>query len=185
MGSVRTVINEKGILEQVNNYYPFGGYISDACYNADLQYYKYNGKELQRMHGLDCYDYGERFYDGVLSRWDRIDNLCELYYHISPYAYCISNPLRYIDKFGLRPGDFFPSADAAALDFGICYNRKSILENREYGASIFVITNKKGQKGYTYSVPNRGEQESVYRSDAPLGKKQKLLFTPTLLVGTV
>lgn len=171
LGSVRTVINEKGILEQVNNYYPFGGYISDACYNADLQYYKYNGKELQRMHGLDCYDYGERFYDGVLSRWDRIDNLCEQYYHISPYAYCISNPLRYIDKFGLRPGDFFPSADAAALDFGICYNRKSILENREYGASIFVITNKKGQKGYTYSVPNRGEQESVYRSDAPLGKK--------------
>ena len=33
------------------------------------QPYKYNGKELDCMHGLDWYDYGARHYDAVLGRW--------------------------------------------------------------------------------------------------------------------
>ena len=49
---------------------------------------KYNGKELDRMHGLDTYDYGARQYNPVTARWDRVDPLCEKYYAISPYAYC-------------------------------------------------------------------------------------------------
>lgn len=77
LGSVRTVVNEKGVLEQVTHYYPLGGYFGDAGYNAGLQDFKYNGKELDRMHGLAWYDYGERSYDAALDRWDRIDKLCE------------------------------------------------------------------------------------------------------------
>jgi RHS repeat-associated protein len=68
--------------------------------NADFQQYKYNGKELDRMHGLDTYDYGARQYDPILARWDRIDPLCEKYYNISPYAYCANNPVRFIDPDG-------------------------------------------------------------------------------------
>ena len=59
-----------------------------------------NGKELDRMHGLDTYVYGARQYDPVLGRWDRVDPLCEKYYDISPYAYCGNNPVRYIDPDG-------------------------------------------------------------------------------------
>lgn len=102
LGSIRTMVNENGILEQSLHYYPFGGIYGDACYNVDLQAYMYNGKELERMHGLDWYDYGERFYDALKVSWDRMDKLCEDYYHLNPYGYCGGNPMRYIDKDGRR-----------------------------------------------------------------------------------
>ena len=56
--------------------------------------------ELDRMHGLDTYDYGARQYDPVLCRWDRMDPLCEKYYGVSPYMYCAGNPVNAIDLHG-------------------------------------------------------------------------------------
>ncbi len=61
---------------------------------------KVNGKEFDRMHGLDTYDYGARQYNPVTAHWDRMDPLCEKYYSVSPYAYCANNPVRYIDQDG-------------------------------------------------------------------------------------
>ena len=52
------------------------------------------------MHGLNTYDYGARQYDPILGRWDRMDPLCEKYYHISPYVYCHNNPVMLIDPDG-------------------------------------------------------------------------------------
>ncbi|MBQ7484755.1 MAG: RHS repeat-associated core domain-containing protein [Bacteroidaceae bacterium] len=98
----RAVINEFGVVRQVTNYYPFGGVFSTTAYNHgdDLQPYKYNGKELDRTHGLDWYDYGARNYDATLCQFTTIDPLCEKYYHISPYAYCANNPVLLIDPDG-------------------------------------------------------------------------------------
>ena len=78
----RAVINEFGVVRQVTNYYPFGGVFSTTAYNHgdDLQPYKYNGKELDRTHGLDWYDYGARNYDAFLPMFTSIDPLCEKYY---------------------------------------------------------------------------------------------------------
>ena len=41
--------------QQVNHYYPYGGVMGEST-GGDVQRYKYNGKELNRMHGLDWYD---------------------------------------------------------------------------------------------------------------------------------
>ena len=38
-----------------------------AEYHTPIQPYKYNGKELDRHHGLDWYDYG--------ARWDVLTNI--------------------------------------------------------------------------------------------------------------
>ena len=100
LGNNRVVVNEDGTVEQTTHYYPFGGVFADAGTNAALQPYKYNGKELDRTHGLDSYDYGARQYYAPLLTWDRVDPLCEKYYHISPYAYCGNNPVSYIDERG-------------------------------------------------------------------------------------
>ncbi|MDE5987397.1 MAG: hypothetical protein K2H16_09015, partial [Prevotella sp.] len=53
-------------------------------------------------HGLNTYDYGARQYYSVLLRWDRLDPLCEKYYHASPYVYCMNNPVNAIDQDGRK-----------------------------------------------------------------------------------
>lgn len=102
LGNNREVVDSSGNVVQVTNYYPFGAPYADASAvkGATLQQYKYNGKELDTMHGLNSYDYGARQDDPILGRWDRIDSLCEVDYNISPYAFCGGNPINRVDKDG-------------------------------------------------------------------------------------
>ena len=102
LGNNREVVDAKGVVQQVTNYYSFGAPYADttAIKGAAVQPYKYNGKELDLMHGLNTYDYGARQYNPVTGRWDKIDPLCEKYYSTSPYAYCANNPVKFIDPDG-------------------------------------------------------------------------------------
>ncbi|MBO4598630.1 MAG: hypothetical protein J5676_12290 [Bacteroidaceae bacterium] len=114
LGNNRAVIDEGGNVKQVTNYYPFGGVFSTTVYNSgdDLQPYKYNGKELDRTHGLDWYDYGARNYDAFLPMFTSLDPHCESYYNISPYAYCGNNPVNAIDPNGM---DMWHTEDPATI----------------------------------------------------------------------
>ena len=105
LGDNRVVLGESGEVEQVNHYYPFGGLMGGSENLVSSQRYKYNGKELDRTHGLDWYDYGARMYDPALARWMVPDPLAEKYYSVSPYAYCHDNPINAIDPDGRD--DFF------------------------------------------------------------------------------
>ena len=97
LGNNRVVVSSKGEVEQVNHYYPYGGIMAEST-NESVQRYKYNGKELDRMHGLDWYDYGARWMaDG---RFATIDPHAETYADVSPYAYCGGNPVSAIDLNG-------------------------------------------------------------------------------------
>ncbi|SFC82826.1 RHS repeat-associated core domain-containing protein, partial [Xylanibacter ruminicola] len=102
LGNIREVVNASGSVQQVTNYYPFGAPYAEST-AADFQPYKYNGKELDKMHGLNTYDYGARQHDPILARWDRMDPLCEKFYNVSPYVYCVDNPICAIDIKGLYP----------------------------------------------------------------------------------
>ncbi|WP_317191677.1 RHS repeat-associated core domain-containing protein [Bacteroides cellulosilyticus] len=55
-----------------------GGLFGEGTATSN-QAYKYNGKELDRMHGLDWYDYGTRMSDAVLGRFMSIDPSAESY----------------------------------------------------------------------------------------------------------
>ena len=162
LGNVREVIDENGDVVQITNYYPFGTPFATEAgnINPSLQTHKYNGKEFDTMHGLNTYDYGARQYNSLFGRWDRIDPLCEKYYSVSPYAYCLNNPIRMIDKDGRAPGDHFSSADDAALDFGLIYNTYSILQNKEYASYIYVAIDKSGNPYYSYTIPKKGTEDS-------------------------
>ena len=103
LGNNRAVINHNGTLEQVNHYYPFGAIYGDVAYNDGFQKYKYNGKELDRMHGLNFYDYGARQYDPLLGMFTQMDPLAEKYYGVNPYAYCANNPVMLVDPDGNSP----------------------------------------------------------------------------------
>ena len=100
LGSVRVVLDDDGNVLQQLYYHPFGGVWGDVGTNAGLQPWKYSGKEYDHRDGLDLYDYGARLYDPAAVRWTSPDPLCEKYYHISPYAFCNNNPIKYVDPDG-------------------------------------------------------------------------------------
>jgi RHS repeat-associated protein len=94
------VANRNGNVVQQTHYYPFGltmG-ISDG---QGAQPYKYTGKELDMEHGLMQYDFQARQYDPTVGRFMTMDPLAEKYYSVSPYAYCLNNPVRFVDPDGM------------------------------------------------------------------------------------
>lgn len=102
LGNNREVLNETGDIVQVNNYYPFGSPYCDnvSMLRTGLQPYKFCGKELDTTHGLNTYDYGARQFFSPLPVWSKPDKLCEKYYHVSPYAFCLNNPNIVYDEDG-------------------------------------------------------------------------------------
>ena len=149
LGNNREVVSEGGTLEQVTNYYPFGAPFCErttagANTNATLQRYKYNGKELDLMHGLKWYDYGTRMYDPILLTWNGIDPMCEDYYPISPYAYCANNPVNRFDPDGR---DWYSSLDSIGningqaiwqtqIHYTDCISQEQLIDSNIYGTYL-------------------------------------------------
>ena len=151
LGNNRMVVNANGEVEQVNHYYAFGGLMSEST-GGDTQTYKYNGKELDRINGLDWYDYGARNYDAALGRWHVVDPLAEKYYNVSPYAYCGNNPMNRIDPNGME-------MDWVQSDTQMKYDRRIIDEETAqlyYGKSAIYRP-----LGYSY-IATTGENITLY-----------------------
>jgi RHS repeat-associated protein len=100
LGNMRILFDENGTVLQDNSYYPFGMSIDALCHSENFtpdNNYLFNGKELQDDFGLDWYDYGARFYDPDIARWNTADPLSEKYVYASPYCYTLNNPIKFSD----------------------------------------------------------------------------------------
>lgn len=85
----------------VNDYYPFGlTFNSYSRENSTQQNYLYNGKELQDELTVGWLDYGARMYMPDIGRWKVKDQYSTDYYSLSPYNYCLNNPINAIDPDG-------------------------------------------------------------------------------------
>ncbi|GAB6120961.1 JAB-like toxin 1 domain-containing protein [Dysgonomonas termitidis] len=102
LGNNRMVADAGGTAIQRNHYYPFGMSFADTpLAEQGKQPYKYNGKELDQMHGLNMYDNLARLYDPVIPHTPTPDPHAENYYSWSPYAWVGNNPMKYIDPTGM------------------------------------------------------------------------------------
>ena len=104
LGSIRSVVEATSGTELKHyDYYPYGlewGY--DHKDNSSEYRYKFNGKEDQGMFGVDYLDYGARLYDPYIASWISPDPLSRKYPNISPYVFCNSNPVNFVDPDGKR-----------------------------------------------------------------------------------
>jgi RHS repeat-associated protein len=182
LGNIRQVTRadrtKTGTVIQSMDYYPFGAQFCHSGTDNNVQPYRYNGKEYDKMHGLNTYDYGARQYNPVTARWDRIDPLCEKYYSISLYAYCLNNPVMLVDPDGKEtkmpmPG-IYPGVIIAGhhniktIAFYITHPRiaSSIGSPNDKGtisntASNFEINITKGTKGLEHGSP--GDEGNAIR----------------------
>ena len=151
-GNNRIVVSQNGTVEEVNQYYPFGGTFAST---SSVQPYKYNGKELDRKGGLDWYDYGARHYDAALGRWHAVDPMAEKYYGVSPYNYCLNNPFKLIDPNGMWPDDpllqpfgrYHYGDNMAVNSFKFIHNTVAAVVN----TPINIINQLADETGYIYN----------------------------------
>ena len=136
LGSNRVVASAAGVAEQVNHYYPYGSTFYGET-TTDHRF-KYCGKELDNMHGLDWYDSSARYYDHVLGRFHQIDPLAEKYYAWSPYAYCMGNPMNSVDPDG-RHTDVMFMKDNTYIVVGGQINDD---------LNIYVVNSERQRTGY-------------------------------------
>ncbi|MDU1893110.1 MAG: RHS repeat-associated core domain-containing protein, partial [Dysgonomonas sp.] len=106
LGNNRVVVNaSNGVMVQNSQYYPFGSITAPET-GEEVQPFKFGGKELDKMHGLNLYDFSARYYDSGLPRFTTVDPHAENYYSWSPYVYCGNNPMRITDPTGEDWVDF-------------------------------------------------------------------------------
>jgi len=104
LGNARYTFHKNPITGQIerlqsDDYYAFGLRKSSGNPVSLNNKYLYNGKELQDESGQ--YDYGARFYDPIIGRWNSIDPMAEASMDAGPYNYVLNNPINFIDPDGM------------------------------------------------------------------------------------
>jgi RHS repeat-associated protein len=113
LGNVRLSYDKNLVIQEENNYYPFGlkhvGYNGNTPSTNDALKYKYNGQELQEELGLNMTAMDYRQYDNALGRFNSIDALSEMSYSTSPFVFAYNNPIFWADPSGLLSQGFIDS----------------------------------------------------------------------------
>jgi RHS repeat-associated protein len=95
-------VSEKEELIQINNYYAFGLNMEGNWNGANgANKNQYNGKEWNDDFGLGWNDYGARFYDPAMARWQAVDPMADSRLSLSPYQYVQNNPMGRVDPTGM------------------------------------------------------------------------------------
>ena len=165
------VTHTKGPVLQEDHYYPFGATINALSSSAPLSkpnQFKYNGKEFDNSFNLGLYDYGARFYDPLLGRWNAIDEMADKNSRLSPYHYVYNNPINAVDPDG-KDGILIVFPDYMV-------DTETIAGKMRLGhAGVLLIDNKTGlTKYYEYGrYPTKdgtkGRVRNVRVSDVVIG----------------
>lgn len=134
LGSARVMTNESASIQWQARYWPFG---EMTKWGFGDNTHGFTGKEWDSEMGLNYFC--QRYYDPEIGRFMTLDPLAgyvERPQSQNRYAYCMNNPLKYIDPLGLLPPDFWttiaktPHTDV--LGYGELETTTTPLENNIY-----------------------------------------------------
>jgi RHS repeat-associated protein len=99
--------------------------------------YRFGGKEIQHSEfsdgtGLELYDFGARMQDPQIGRWWSNDPKADKSVWISPYNYCLNNPIKLFDPDGKFPYPIHIRSFAADKTFGGGFSG----DNRGYSTAL-------------------------------------------------
>jgi RHS repeat-associated protein len=148
---------------QENHYYPFGLNMEGKWYPPlkpeRENKHQYNGKEYNDDLGLNWNDYGARWYDAAIGRWNSVDPLADIAPDWTPYRYTFNNPINFSDPDGL-----FETKDEAKK-----YKEENNIKGRvrKQSDGTWAIENK--SKHYSYQKD--AETGEVYSAVLATGSK--------------
>lgn len=175
--------NRSFVLEE-DHYYPFGLNISVTnplpAYRNSI---KFVSKELQHdefvnaagnKSGIELYDFGARMQDPQIGRWNGIDPMASNFASHSPYAYCLNNPIAFLDPDGKYPIYVVTRSFALYKTFGPSYNwygdNRTFTTSRtasyrssveiEYETETRRVTQAKGGASRSHTVDGRKDATS-------------------------
>ena len=118
LGSTALVTDNDGNVVQSVAYIPYGEVFIEERNGTWNTPYLFNGKELDEETGL--YYYGARYLNPTSGMWLSVDPMWEDYKGVSPYAYCLGNPVKHVDVEGEFPflANLVGATVGAATEYG-------------------------------------------------------------------
>ncbi len=112
LGSTNAIIEDDGTIVDTGEYMPYG---LDREKNDPLQFTKYKFTDQEEDDGTGLYNYDARLYDPVIGQFIMADTIVPDLYNpqsLNRYAYCLNNPVKYVDP----TGHFEDYGDASPSD---------------------------------------------------------------------
>lgn len=90
------------ILEN-HHYYPFGLKLQLDDLVISNSPYQFGNKEMHEEMSIEWLDFGTRWYDPAMGRWNSVDPKAEDFFDLTAYNYAFNNPIKWIDPDGKAP----------------------------------------------------------------------------------